>query len=134
MKVFQTSVLLASSLSLGAAFAPPSPAFSVRHAPSTASTTELQMFYGFMNALFGPTDAEITETVYFDMELDGSPIGRIEMGLYGGVVPLTVENFKQVSHVFTFAVAVTILVSDSIRLMMGGPFLVFSASVLIYSF
>ena len=42
-----------------------------------------------------PTDAEVTSTVYFDMEIGGKPAGRIEMGLFGGVVPKTAENFRQ---------------------------------------
>ena len=42
-----------------------------------------------------PTDAEVTTTVYFDMEIGGQPAGRIELGLYGGVVPKTAENFRQ---------------------------------------
>jgi len=40
-------------------------------------------------------EADITETVYFDISIDGAPAGRIEMGLFGAVVPKTVENFKQ---------------------------------------
>ena len=40
-------------------------------------------------------DAEITDTVFFDISIDGEPAGRIEMGLYGSVVPKTAENFKQ---------------------------------------
>jgi len=43
----------------------------------------------------GPTEAEITETVYFDIDIDGTEAGRVEMGLYGSTVPKTVENFKQ---------------------------------------
>ena len=42
-----------------------------------------------------PTTAEVTNTVFFDIEIGGEPAGRIEMGLYGGVVPKTVENFRQ---------------------------------------
>lgn len=42
-----------------------------------------------------PTDAEVTSTVYFDMEIGGKPAGRIEMGLFGSVVPVTTENFRQ---------------------------------------
>jgi len=38
---------------------------------------------------------EVTETVYFDITIDDQDAGRIEMGLFGGVVPKTVENFKQ---------------------------------------
>lgn len=53
------------------------------------------MIGGLLQGLFGKTDAEITDTVYFDISIDGEPTGRIEMGLYGSTVPKTVENFKQ---------------------------------------
>eukprot|EP00986_Skeletonema_menzelii_P007695 scaffold3032_cov120-Skeletonema_menzelii.AAC.7 len=51
---------------------------------------------GFLDNLFGggATSADITETVYFDVTSDGESLGRIEMGLYGDVVPKTVDNFK----------------------------------------
>jgi len=48
-----------------------------------------------MQGLFGKKDAPITDTVYFDIEIDGQPAGRIEMGLYGDVVPKTADNFRQ---------------------------------------
>ena len=41
-----------------------------------------------------PTDAEVTSSVFFDMEIGGAPAGRIEIGLFGGVVPITAENFR----------------------------------------
>jgi peptidyl-prolyl cis-trans isomerase A (cyclophilin A)/peptidyl-prolyl isomerase F (cyclophilin D) len=41
-----------------------------------------------------PTEAEVTTTVFFDMEIGGQPAGRVEFGLYGGVVPKTAENFR----------------------------------------
>ena len=41
-----------------------------------------------------PTDAEVTSTVFMDIEIGGEPAGRIEFGLYGGVVPKTAENFR----------------------------------------
>ena len=41
-----------------------------------------------------PTDAEVTNTVFMDIEIGGEPAGRIEFGLYGGVVPKTAENFR----------------------------------------
>eukprot|EP00551_Chaetoceros_affinis_P001374 CAMPEP_0203636622 /NCGR_PEP_ID=MMETSP0088-20131115/3130_1 /ASSEMBLY_ACC=CAM_ASM_001087 /TAXON_ID=426623 /ORGANISM="Chaetoceros affinis, Strain CCMP159" /LENGTH=226 /DNA_ID=CAMNT_0050490811 /DNA_START=56 /DNA_END=736 /DNA_ORIENTATION=+ len=64
---------------------------------STTSTTALPMIGNLFSGLFGggETSAEITETVYFDINIDGQSAGRIEMGLYGSTVPKTVENFKQ---------------------------------------
>jgi peptidylprolyl isomerase len=41
-----------------------------------------------------PPQANITCKVYFDISVDGFPIGRIVMGLYGDVVPKTALNFK----------------------------------------
>jgi len=42
-----------------------------------------------------PTDAEITSTVFLDVDIGGANAGRIEIGLFGGVVPKTAENFRQ---------------------------------------
>ena len=53
------------------------------------------MIGGLMQGLFGKKDAPVTDTVYFDVEIDGEPAGRIEMGLYGDTVPKTTENFRQ---------------------------------------
>jgi len=57
--------------------------------------TQLSMIGNLFSGLFGKTDAEITDTVFFDVSIGGKPAGRIEMGLYGTAVPKTVENFKQ---------------------------------------
>ena len=38
--------------------------------------------------------AEITSQVYFDVDIDNKPAGRIVIGLHGHVVPRTVKNFE----------------------------------------
>uniref|UniRef100_A0A803PVG3 Peptidyl-prolyl cis-trans isomerase n=1 Tax=Cannabis sativa TaxID=3483 RepID=A0A803PVG3_CANSA len=37
---------------------------------------------------------EITHKVYFDVEINGKPAGRVVMGLFGKAVPKTAENFR----------------------------------------
>ena len=38
--------------------------------------------------------AKVTDTVFFDVEIGGEPAGRVEIGLFGDVVPETAENFR----------------------------------------
>ena len=42
-----------------------------------------------------PPQAEVTSKVFFDIVINGKETGRIVMGLYGGVVPKTCENFAK---------------------------------------
>lgn len=94
MKSVISCVLLLASVFNVSAFAP-----SSNNAVSTSTNTQLPMIGNLFSGLFGggggKTDAEITDTVFFDISIGGSPAGRIEMGLYGSVVPKTVDNFKQ---------------------------------------
>ena len=93
MKFLQSILLVVSSSALyGHAFAP----IVSQKSTILSTTTDLQMIGGLFQGIFGQKDADVTDTVFFDIDIDGESAGRIEMGLYGGVVPKTVENFKQV--------------------------------------
>ena len=41
------------------------------------------------------SDSDITHTVFFDMEVGGQDVGRIEFELRADVAPETAENFRQ---------------------------------------
>lgn len=52
----------------------------------------------FVSCVWALTEnPEITNKVYFDVLIGDSPIGRIVIGLFGTVVPKTVENFRQLA-------------------------------------
>ncbi|XP_060068874.1 peptidyl-prolyl cis-trans isomerase 5-like [Ylistrum balloti] len=40
---------------------------------------------------------KVTDVVFFDIEIGGKPVGRIEIGLFGKTVPKTAENFKKLA-------------------------------------
>lgn len=42
-------------------------------------------------------EADITESVYFDISIGGEPAGRLEMGLLGKAAPKTVRNFRELA-------------------------------------
>lgn len=98
MKFYAFLCLIGSATAFtSSAFVPKSQAIAL---PSKSATTAVSavaptmMIGGFFSGLVGKKDAEITDTVYFDVQIGGKDAGRIEMGLYGSTVPKTVENFK----------------------------------------
>lgn len=98
-KAFAT---LVRALHTAAAFNPAAPGHLSTGNPTRAAldmrARPVQMFFGPFKDLFGGGetvgDAEVTNTVYFDIKIGGNNAGRIEMGLYGDVVPKTAENFR----------------------------------------
>lgn len=42
------------------------------------------------------TLAPVTNTTFFDVEIDGRVVGQIQLGLYGETVPKTVRNFVEI--------------------------------------
>ncbi|XP_076038932.1 peptidyl-prolyl cis-trans isomerase B-like [Oratosquilla oratoria] len=53
-------------------------------------------------SFFSPSDAlskgpKVTDKVWFEVSHGGKPLGKIVIGLFGGTVPKTVENFKQLA-------------------------------------
>ena len=89
--LFSIAIIIASICNVSS-FAP-----SSKTAVKSINTSTTLKIGNFFSGIFGggKTDAEITDTVFFDISIDGKNEGRIEMGLYGSVVPKTAENFKQ---------------------------------------
>ena len=42
-------------------------------------------------------DLRVTQTVYFDVTINGEEVGRIEIGVFGDVVPKTAKNFVELA-------------------------------------
>mmetsp|Transcript_18279 Transcript_18279/g.21940 ORF Transcript_18279/g.21940 Transcript_18279/m.21940 type:complete len:246 (+) Transcript_18279:72-809(+) len=65
-------------------------------APKPVSLTSARTARPFFGAFktTAVTDPEVTDKVFFDIEIGGQPAGKIVMGLYGSEVPKTAKNFK----------------------------------------
>lgn len=46
----------------------------------------------------GLDDALVTEKVFLDLEVEGSPAGRVVIGLFGATAPKTVRNFVALAN------------------------------------
>uniref|UniRef100_A0A7S3KS35 Peptidyl-prolyl cis-trans isomerase n=1 Tax=Euplotes crassus TaxID=5936 RepID=A0A7S3KS35_EUPCR len=59
-------------------------------------SSTIAIFFALLVAFATAEDpiAEVTHKVYFDVSVGGENVGRVVFGLFGGVVPKTVENFR----------------------------------------
>ena len=63
----------------------------------TSFVWRLNVRQGAVSAPAQSQDPEITSPVYFDITIGGEPAGRIEIGLFGKVVPKTAANFQKLA-------------------------------------
>ena len=40
---------------------------------------------------------KVTNVVFFDVKIDGKEVGRIEIGVFGDIVPKTAKNFVELA-------------------------------------
>ena len=57
----------------------------------------VSLFAALFALAFADTIDEVTEKVYFDIEINGESVGRIVFGMFGNTVPKTVKNFVTLS-------------------------------------
>merc|ERR1712142_945082 len=48
----------------------------------------------YLSTAQDPPQDQVTDRVFFDLTIGGTPAGRVVIGLYGNTVPKTVNNFK----------------------------------------
>ncbi|KAL4362996.1 hypothetical protein GQ457_04G029700 [Hibiscus cannabinus] len=69
------------------------PSFPVTQLPKSSSVKYRRMVCKSMvNEV--ELQANVTTKCFFDVEIGGEPVGRIVIGLFGDVVPRTVDNFR----------------------------------------
>ena len=71
--------------------------FAGRHAPIRINSSRPGASHATIRAMSGvptSTEIEVTNKVYFDIEVDGESKGRVEFALFGKTAPKTVENFR----------------------------------------
>merc|ERR1719316_34867 len=54
----------------------------------------MKLFVTLLALVAAAFGADVTNTVFFDVEIGGEKAGRIEIGLFGNDTPKTVENFR----------------------------------------
>lgn len=58
-------------------------------------------------------EAVVTEMVYLDLEIEGAPAGRVEIGVFGATSPKTVRNFVALAtHEVRINSSVVLAVTD----------------------
>jgi hypothetical protein len=95
--LFRTTLALVTLSSAALAFSPSSVTSNRRMGvasyqfvpfgiiPERSRDVSVKMIGGFVQGLFGKKTADITDTCFFDISIDGKPAGRIELGLYGTI-------------------------------------------------